>query len=87
MVFMICHSLKRLLQALTSIWSPHPQDKKRVLGFRSLETNIILLSINKQAYGKIEYSGFPNRKGGQCPLTTNPAQTQTKRSLGNSRGA
>lgn len=78
---MICHSLKRLLQTLTSIWSPHPQDKKRVLGFRSLKTNKILLSINKQAYGNTECSGFPNRKGGQCPLTTNPAQTQTKKKV------
>lgn len=28
-----------------------------------------------------ECSGFPNRKGGQCPLTTNPAQTQTKKKV------
>lgn len=28
-----------------------------------------------------ECSGFPNRKGGQCPLTTNPAQTQTKKKI------
>lgn len=31
---MICHALKLLLQALASIWATHPQDKKRVLGFR-----------------------------------------------------